>query len=279
MARIRTIKPTAFTSRSLAAVSIPARWMFAGLWTYADDEGRGDAEPRLIKAAVFPLDDEVTPADVSAMLLELGNEGVIRLYDVSGRSYFQVVHWWHQKVSHPSPSGIPPEPSGNSPENSRNPVGNAQESTNTGPVETSEIIPEPLRSPPETFAPDRDLYRDRDREGESALRAPAREATTPQTIVGEWIDHCAKRPPKNVIGQVGRTVNALFMEGIDPDDVRRGLAAWASKGLHPSTLPSVVNEVMNAPKRNGRSTTDDRVNQALDLAAHFDNLERKAITK
>lgn len=70
-------------------------------------------------------------------------------------------------------------------------------------------------------------------------------ADTAQAIVGEWIERCPKRPPGNVIGQISKTVKALLAESIDPDDVRRGLAAWMAKGLHPSTLASVVNEVMN----------------------------------
>lgn len=66
------------------------------------------------------------------------------------------------------------------------------------------------------------------------------------TLVAEWLDHCAKRPPGQVIGQVSKNLKQMLTEGIDYEDVRRGLAAWASKGIHPSTLPSVVNEVMNA---------------------------------
>jgi hypothetical protein len=39
---------------------------------------------------------------------------------------------------------------------------------------------------------------------------------------------------------------------------------WATKGLHPSALPSVVNELMNAapfvaPIRNRRPTADDKI--------------------
>lgn len=46
----------------------------------------------------------------------------------------------------------------------------------------------------------------------------------------------------------------MLEEGIDPDDVRSGLLEWARKGkLHPSTLPSVVNEVMNRPTPYGSS--------------------------
>src|SRR5258706_265170 len=65
-------------------------------------------------------------------------------------------------------------------------------------------------------------------------------------IIGEWLDSCRRRPPSNVVGQVSKGVKGLLDEGIDPDDVRGGLELWASKGLHPSALPAVVNELMNS---------------------------------
>lgn len=72
-------------------------------------------------------------------------------------------------------------------------------------------------------------------------------AATAQTIVGEWIDRCAKRPPKTVIGQIAKRVAGLLDEGIHPDDVRRGLAQWMTKDdVHPSVLDSIVNGLMNA---------------------------------
>lgn len=79
---------------------------------------------------------------------------------------------------------------------------------------------------------------------------------TAQTIVAEWIERAAKRPPSAVIGQASRQIANLLAEDIAPDDIRRGMAAWMAKGLHPSTIPAVVNEVMNAsppaPARNTR---------------------------
>lgn len=69
---------------------------------------------------------------------------------------------------------------------------------------------------------------------------------TAQTLIAEWIDHVPNRPPGAVIGQVAKHLKQMLDEGIDPTHVRNGLAAWAHKGLHPSTLPSLVNEVMNA---------------------------------
>src|SRR5690606_30963950 len=53
--------------------------------------------------------------------------------------------------------------------------------------------------------------------------------------------------PSRVIGHVAKEIKTLLNDGIHPDDIRRGLAHWMTKGLHPSTLPSVVNEVMNTP--------------------------------
>lgn len=105
--------------------------------------------------------------------------------------------------------------------------------------------------------------------------AGADEPLGTQAIVADWIDGCRKRPPRNVIGQISKHVKALLEEGIDPADVQTGLAEWASRsGLHPSTLPSVVNGVMNRSTRPPvavakPSTTDARVAAAQALKAHF----------
>lgn len=79
--------------------------------------------------------------------------------------------------------------------------------------------------------------------GNAAAPTPA----TAQTLVAEWIDRCRKRPPGNVIGHTSKLIKAMLEEGIDSDDIRSGIEAWADKGLNPAALPSVVNEVMNRP--------------------------------
>lgn len=108
MARIRTIKPAAFSSESLAAVSVSARWTFAGIWTYVDDEGRGKADPRLIKAHVWPLDDGVLVEDIEGFIDELEKERMVQRYRVDGREYLAVVNWHdHQRINRPTASQIP----------------------------------------------------------------------------------------------------------------------------------------------------------------------------
>jgi len=82
--------------------------------------------------------------------------------------------------------------------------------------------------------------------------------TAAQALVAEWIDHCpGGRPPGRVVGQVSREIGLMLTEGLPVDDVRRGLAEWHRKGLHPSALASVVHEVRTAPARG--STADERV--------------------
>lgn len=93
MARYRTIKPQFSTSESIAALSIPARLHFVMLWTHADDFGRGLDNPRLIKAAIWPLDDDMTPAAVDDLQAELESAGRITRYVVNNRHYFEIVHF------------------------------------------------------------------------------------------------------------------------------------------------------------------------------------------
>ncbi|OLZ72534.1 hypothetical protein AVW11_03840 [Streptomyces amritsarensis] len=105
------------------------------------------------------------------------------------------------------------------------------------------------------------------------------EPTTAQTIVAEYLDRVAKRPPSQIIGQVAKHAKTMLAEGIHPDDIRRGIALWMTKGLHPNTLPSVVNEAMNAHpagsnvfalSTGGRmSTADQRYSAAAALAAEL----------
>lgn len=112
MARIRTLKPTFFTSRSLSKVSIAARMTFAGLWCHADDTGRGSADPAILKGALWPHDAEVTEEVVLDHLHALAETGHIAHYEVDGDPFFQVARWEkHQassyrtgKAQHPAPA-------------------------------------------------------------------------------------------------------------------------------------------------------------------------------
>lgn len=108
MPRIRAIKPDAFTSDTLSGVSLLARWTFAGLWTHCDDQGRARADVRLIKAALFPIDDATTLADIRGALDELEGINAICRYKVAEKTYMHVPKWLdHQKINRPSDSKLP----------------------------------------------------------------------------------------------------------------------------------------------------------------------------
>lgn len=109
--RIRTIKPEFWTSADIAGLPDDThRLLFIGLWNYVDDEGRGVDDPRLIKAALFPLSDVIRPADIDTMLWRLPS--VFR-YSSSERRYLAITTWsQHQTISHPRPSKYPDPDSG-----------------------------------------------------------------------------------------------------------------------------------------------------------------------
>lgn len=108
MARIRSIKPGFFTSLDIAELRRETRLHFAGLWTYADDHGRGVDDPRLLKAAIWPLDDDITTDDIERMQDELVKHDRITRYSAGDRRYFQIHKWPdHQKPNRPQPSTLP----------------------------------------------------------------------------------------------------------------------------------------------------------------------------
>ncbi len=115
MARIRSVRPEFFTSLDVANLSHRARLTWIGLWCYADDEGRGKDDARLVKAAVWPLDDDVTTLEVEADLAELAANGSLTRYEVAGARYFEIPNFKKfQRPNKPTGSNIP-NPSGSPP--------------------------------------------------------------------------------------------------------------------------------------------------------------------
>ena len=274
MARIRSIKPEFFTSETLAAVSLSARLTFVGLWTYVDDNGVGLDNDRLITAALYALDGDPleTLRRVSDDLTQLSTAGVITRYESSGRRYLFVTNWLeHQKVSHPGkprfprPAKTDPKPptstNGYHHEDGQNVSGDTQEdltqssalSREQGAGSREGIREQGAGKPPAGGYADADPGAEELASVTHIHGAPDEPPapTTTEQLVADWIDHVPKRPPGAIIGRIGKHIKTMIDEGIDPADIRRGVAAWAVKGKDPSTLPSIVNEVMNAGWHNG----------------------------
>ena len=92
MARIRSIKPEFFTSEAVSALPLRARLTWIGLWTHCDNHGRARDNGKLIKAAIWPLDD-VTLKDIEEDLATLAAHGRIARYSVEGKRYLVVTNW------------------------------------------------------------------------------------------------------------------------------------------------------------------------------------------
>ncbi|WP_172387212.1 hypothetical protein [Streptomyces sp. MNP-20] len=81
--------------------------------------------------------------------------------------------------------------------------------------------------------------------------APAPDASSGKVsakdLVAEYVRGCNRRPPEDFLGNLGRRINALLDERFEVRDIRAALDRLRAKGLNPSTLPSLVNEIVNTP--------------------------------
>ncbi|ALO96746.1 hypothetical protein SHL15_5683 [Streptomyces hygroscopicus subsp. limoneus] len=79
--------------------------------------------------------------------------------------------------------------------------------------------------------------------------APATDSSaevSAKQLVAEYVRGCNRRPPEDFLGHLGRKINALLDERFEADDIRAAFDKLRAKGLNPSVLPSLVNEVVNA---------------------------------
>ncbi|MFB9926038.1 hypothetical protein ACFORO_12335 [Amycolatopsis halotolerans] len=250
---------------------------FIGLWTHVDDEGRCVDDPRLIKAAVWPLEDR-TAAEVDHDLEVLYRSGTILRYTIKEdsrsphgavreRSFIAVSGWReHQKINRPTASKLPAPENGNpKPPTSGNDdsvrthggltVGKEQ---GTGKGTGNRDLGSPSESRSPAHANDR-------------AAALAQTAHTPRShkIVNAYADTCTRRPPTSVLTQLAVEVDALLLDGWTPGELAPVLERWGAKGLHPKTLASVANEVANAkPRAAPVSPTDQFAAQFLANGRH-----------
>lgn len=101
----------------------------------------------------------------------------------------------------------------------------------------------------------------------------AADAANAGVIVKAWIDGMRTRPPERVIGQTAREVRLLLDQGFPPGVVLEACRSVTAKGLHPSTIASEVNLLLNPPTatRRGPATAQDRVSGLAHLLAGSDS--------
>lgn len=96
----------------------------------------------------------------------------------------------------------------------------------------------------------------------------AADAANAGQIVTAWIDGLRMRPPERVIGQTAREVRLLLDQGFPPRVILEACRSISAKGLHPSTLASEVNTLVNPPTKStsrGPGTAEDRLSGLANL--------------
>lgn len=93
--RIRSIRPEFWQSEDVAAMDWHTRLIFIGLWSYVDDNGVGRDDERLIRAALFPLDDDQSESSrrLAAGIRDLAVGGQVARYEVAGKRYLHITAW------------------------------------------------------------------------------------------------------------------------------------------------------------------------------------------
>ncbi|WP_447726835.1 DnaT-like ssDNA-binding domain-containing protein [Enterobacter asburiae] len=105
MARIRTIKPEFWTDEDMSEVSEAACLLAIGLLNYADDEGYFNANPKLIKATVFPIREQ--SGSIPVLMQELSSVGYISLFSgQDGKIYGLVNNFAKHQVINKSKTSI-----------------------------------------------------------------------------------------------------------------------------------------------------------------------------
>lgn len=269
MARIRTIKPEFFTSLAVASLPLEARLTFIGLWTHADDAGRCVDDPRLIKAAVWPLDDRVS-ADVEGDLKILTEASLIGRYKVRERSYIWVCNWGeHQRINRPTESKLPPPEDADEtdppppvaqrvtcPTCTDRPLTDDSVSTHGGLTEGS--LPERKGREQGTGINPPALAAVADTPGSQIVTlfaVPDIEVpTNAGTITKEWIDHCTAngvKLPQTIIKRYAAGIGRALRDRHDPGLIRAALGAMLRDAVasRPALLDSYLVRTQQGPER------------------------------
>lgn len=154
MARIRTVKPEFWSSPDTAACRDPwARLLFVAMWNWADDEGRGTANPKELAGFAFPHEEDITSASVRRMLGEIRRAFGVVFYKINGRPYYAIPSWQnHQKIDKRSAGRFPAPEDGDPWDPEDGPGSDQQKSSRSmnlaeSSAEPTESTPSPRRTP------------------------------------------------------------------------------------------------------------------------------------
>lgn len=272
MARARNIKPGLYKNEDLAECSIWARYLFPGLWTLADREGRLEDRPKRIKAELLAFDTQ----DVEPLLRELAARSFIVRYQIEGVSYIQISKFSTHQTPHYSekPSVIKPPPLQEKPAHIETPDSEKRPVIKRGPQPPDSLIHRLSDSPnPDSPTPDTGKKRS------AARRAPVPETgATWAAYNGAYLNRYGVEPVRNakVNGML-----ASFLARV-PQNEAPSIAEFYvghSKGLYVSSRHCVDlllrdAEGLRTEWATGRKVTEAEARQADRTAATGQQVER-----
>ncbi len=94
----RILRPGLTTSRRWNTLDWPAQSLYIRIITLADDFGRFDADPQILRSYAFPLRDDVNLLSLAGMCQQLADSGLVEFYNChEGKQYLQVTKW-HERA-------------------------------------------------------------------------------------------------------------------------------------------------------------------------------------
>jgi hypothetical protein len=106
----RIVRDAILTSPAVCSLGWAEEVFYRRLMSIADDFGRYEALPQLLRSRCYPLQtDDVRVADISRWMAACQKAGLVVLYEVDGKSYLQIAKFGQQQRS---ASKCPPPPEG-----------------------------------------------------------------------------------------------------------------------------------------------------------------------
>ncbi len=107
MAIARMLPTNLFFIPEFSRLYESSKLAYIGLLLHADDEGRGYADPHTLARAIDSYDNQV---EIS--LKQLHEKGLIHLYEVESKQYYQITSWFdmQQGMCYKHASSLPPPP-------------------------------------------------------------------------------------------------------------------------------------------------------------------------
>jgi hypothetical protein len=104
MAIARMLPTNLFFIPDFMDLNYVSKLAYIGLLLHADDDGRGHIHLRALSHAT-----DLCETEVESSLLQLAEKGLILVYVVDNKEYYQITGWFDmQSIRHPRPSILPP---------------------------------------------------------------------------------------------------------------------------------------------------------------------------